>query len=174
MSGYLKDKIVYLCGPIGLSNDDGVEWRNNITPRLLKLGLKVDDPTKSTINGRGEIGNDKTYWKTLIKEQNFSQLKKEFWPIVHKDLRSVDKCDFLIVNYDALTPTVGTYDEITRAKISRKPILLKYNEEQLDYFNPWVVTWVKENELFSEWENLLKYLENEIDNGYYNSSTWTL
>lgn len=175
MSGYLKDKRVYLCGPLGCVDDDGVGWRNDLTPRLESLGLIVDDPTKSVSDeGIGEVGDDKKKFREIILREDFKELKEQFWPIVRKDLRSVDKSDFLIVNYDSLAPTVGTYDECTRASVQKKPILLKYDKNQLDTFNPWVVTWVKENEIFSSWDDLFDYLENTINKGDYASSRWTL
>jgi len=174
MTGYLKNKVVYLCGPLGAVDDDGIGWRREITPHLESLGIIVDDPTKSTASGIGEVADDKKRFRKLILNEDFATLKEQFWPIVRKDLRSVDKSDFLIVNYDAKVPTVGTYDECTRASIQKKPILLKYDKTQLDMFNPWVVTWVKKNEFFSSWEDLIDYLKNKIDNGIFSSSTWTL
>lgn len=171
---YLKNKIVYLCGPLGAVEDDGKGWRQDITPKLEKMGLIVDDPTKSTANGKGEVSDDKKYFKQLIKNEEFGKLKEEFWPIIRKDLRSVDKCDFLILNYQVGIPTIGTYEECTRAVISKKPILLKYDKNELDRFNPWVISWVKENEVFSNWNDLFDYLINKIDNRIFTSSRWTL
>lgn len=172
--GYLEGKSVYLCGPMAAEADDGKGWRELLTPHLEKMGIEVIDPTKSTANGVGEVGDDKKRFREIIKQENFSQLKKEFWPIIRKDLRAVDKADFLIVNYDATSTTVGTYDECTRASIQKKPILMKYDRNQLDVFNPWVVTWVKDGEFFPSWDKLLMYLSVYIDKGKYNSSHWTL
>jgi len=41
---FLKDKTVYLCGSISLNSNSGVEWREEITPKLLEYGLNVLDP----------------------------------------------------------------------------------------------------------------------------------
>ena len=114
---YLSGKTCYLCGPLFGENDDGVGWRQSITPILTeKYGIIVDDPTKKTANGVGEVGEDKNNFKKLIKDKKFLECKEKFWPIVRKDLRAVDKADFIIFNYVAGVPTVGTWNELVVAQ----------------------------------------------------------
>lgn len=170
---YLNGKTVYLCGPLHAEKDSGIGWREHITPKLLDYGLVVDDPTKKTVNGVGEVGDDKARFKELILQKKFQQLKEEFWPIVRKDLRSVDRSDFLIFNYVAGVPTVGTYHEIIISSQQKKPILLKYDENELDKFNPWVLTFVKSSWCFSTWEELYEELD-RVNNRQFDSSHWTL
>lgn len=174
MSGYLHGKTVYLCGSLHSEKDDGMGWRASITPDLLHYGIIVDDPCKKTaVTGVGEVGDDKAMFKQLIKERKFLELKEKFWPIVRKDLRSVDKADFLIFNYNPESPTVGTWHEIITAQNQRKPILMKYDEAQLDKFNPWVLTFVKATWCFSQWTDLFKELD-KVDDMEFDSSHWTL
>jgi hypothetical protein len=170
---YLKDKIVYLCGPIHAAIDDGMGWRNDITPKLQQLGLIVDDPCKKTANGVGEVKDDKKMFIELVKSKNYSEAKKQFYPIIRKDLRSVDKADFLIVVYDPTLHLVGTLHEIFTAHIQRKPILLWYDGKNAEKFNPWTLNFVKENMIFTNWEDMFKYLH-IIDGGNFDSSYWTL
>lgn len=171
--GYLQDKSVYLCGPLHACSNDGKDWRQLITPRLTSYDIKVEDPTKRTINGVGEVGLDKALFQNLIKEKKFSEAKEKFWPLCRADLRSVDKADFLILNYDATIPTVGSWDEVKTAVMTKKPILLKYDENQLDKFNIWVLTFIKEGCIFSTWEEMFKYLD-KVNSGIFNTSYWTL
>jgi nucleoside 2-deoxyribosyltransferase len=174
MSGYLKNKQVYLCGPMWACGDDGSTWRQKLTPTLESYGLVVEDPTKKSAFGVGEVGDDKKYFKELIAKKEFGRVKKEFWPIIRKDLRTVDKSDFLIAVYDPTIHMCGTFDEIIRARQQKKPVLFKYDESQLAYFNPWVLSWVKEEWLFSNWDDMLCYLSTKIDNRDFDSSHWTL
>lgn len=173
MTNYLKGKNCYLCGPITAVADDGVGWRNSITSSLLSFGLVVEDPTKKTVNGVGEIKDDKNYFKQLAKEKKVEQLKKEFWPIVRKDLRCVDKSDFLIFGYDPDVPMLGTIHELVIAHQQRKPILMFCAPDKLERLNPWVLTFIKTNCLFTSWEDMMTYLK-KVDNHEFDSSYWTL
>lgn len=171
--GYLQDKSVYLCGPLHGCDDDGKNWRELITPNLTAYGIHVEDPTKKTINGIGEVGLDKKNFQSLIMEKKFTHAKETFWPLCRADLRAVDKADFLILNYDPTIPTVGTWNEVTNAVGQKKPVLLKYNENQLDKFNIWVLTYIKEGCIFSTWEEMFLYLD-KVNNGIFNTSYWTI
>ena len=76
---YLKNKTVYLAGPIHAVDDDGIGWRQNIAPILAnKFGIVVDDPTKKSINGKTEVKDDKKELIDLIKKKQFSTVKENF------------------------------------------------------------------------------------------------
>ncbi len=173
--GYLLSKRCYLAGAISMDSGDGIGWRSEITPRLEEFGVIVDDPCKTTIaSGKGEIGADKAYFRGLIKERKFEQLKKEFYPIVRKDLRSVDLANFIILGHDPEIPTVGTIHEIVIAThIEKKPVLLFCPEEKLDKINPWMLTLVKKQWIFTNWDDMFKYLE-KINSGDLDTSHWVL
>ena len=170
---YLKDKTVYLAGPIHACKDDGIGWRDNITPKLQSYGLLVDDPCKKTIGGFGEVKQDKAYIKQLIKEEKWQEVKEKFYPIVRKDLRSVDKADFIVVAYDPSTSMFGTVHEIVQASHQKKPILVKYDRTTLEHFNPWIMCLIKSQWLFSEWNDMFRYLD-KINTGDTETSHWTL
>ena len=175
---YLNGKKVYLSGPIMNSNDDGVEWRQVITSRLEKdFGLEVLDPCQKHIamgdNRLNEIGESKKKFRKLIVDQNWEQVKKDFWPIVRTDLRLVDHCDFVIVDYDPTVPTVGTIHELVVATFEKKVVLLKYAENQLKDFNPWMATFVKQHHFFSKWPQMFKYLD-RVNNGELDTSYWVI
>lgn len=174
--GYLHGKSVYLCGPISFVDDDGVKWREHISPKLEAFGIKIEDPTKKTVFGVGEIKDDKDYFKKLIKERKFKECKEKFWPIVRKDLRSVDLADFLIVNFLPKIPTVGTIHEIIVAShMEKKPVLLHVSEKELDNLNPWILTFVKPQWIFTNWIDMINYLTSLDKTGpKMDSSHWTL
>lgn len=172
--GYLGDKNVYLAGPIHAVADDGIGWRDVITPKLIsRYGVTVDDPCKKTANGMGEVKDDKKMLVECIKKGDFSAVKKLFYPIVRKDLRSVDKADFIIVVYDPTVHMFGTIHEMVVAHAQRKPILLWFDKNNIEKFNPWCLTLVKDNMIFTDWDNMFTYLD-KIDGGDFDSSYWTL
>ena len=171
---YLKDKTVYLCGPVHAVSDDGAGWRDTITPDLEKLGIKVLDPCKKTTRGvMDEIGEDKKRFREMIKAEDWQSVKEQFWPIVRHDLRCVDHCDFMIVNYDTSVPMVGTIHEMVVAQSQKKVVLLKYDYKQLDDFNPWLATFIKAHHFFSEWVGLFAYLDS-VNQGVFDTSLWVI
>lgn len=171
--GYLSEKTVYLCGSMHAVADDGVKWREYITPILNKrFGILVSDPSKRiSFFNRIETKDDKQYFKNLIKEKEFVKLKDEFYPIVRKDLKEVDRADFLIVHYDPGLHIFGTIHEMIIASNEKKPILVKYDEEKLDDINPWLFTLIKANWAFSRWEDMFLYLD-EINRNNLDTSHW--
>jgi hypothetical protein len=171
--GYLEDKSVYLSGAMDMAEKDGTTWRDFIRPRLERYGLEIFDPTRKKIHKCEEVGENKTNFKKLIKEENFEELKKEFDPIARWDLRSVDKADFMIVGYIPGIPVFGTVDEIVVANMQRKPILMKYDRSKLHKFSTWAVVRIDPKHFFATWENLFSYLD-VIDSGEIDERYWTL
>ena len=169
--GYLNGKTVYLCGSIADSKDDGVGWRDAVTPILSKFGVIVDDPTKKTING--EVGSDKAHFKKLMESGDFERVKKEFFPIVRRDLRSVDKCDFVIFFYDTKAKLVGSIHELLVAHWQRKPILMFVPPQEVKDMNPWILTFIKNGCTFTNWYEMGTYLK-DVDNNVFNTSYWSL
>jgi nucleoside 2-deoxyribosyltransferase len=178
LMNYLSGKKVYLSGPIMNSSDDGVEWRKDITPVLEnRFQLEILDPCQKHIalgdNRLNEIGESKKKFRELILNENWDQVKKDFWPIVRTDLRLVDHCDFIILDHDPTIPTVGTIHELVVATFEKKVVLLKYSKDQLESFNPWMATFIKPHHFFPTWDLMWNYLE-EVDNGLKDTSYWVL
>lgn len=170
MTNYLNNKTVYLAGSIHHNDEDsGVTWREELTPRLEKFGLNVIDPCKKTLDGVGEIGDDKKILKSMISKKEFGQVRNTFFPILKSDLRCVDISHFIIVNYRPSIRHVGTIHEIVMANIEKKPILLYYPDSELIEFNPWMACLVKEQHIFDDWEKMLNYLS-DVDDGMFDTS----
>jgi len=50
VKGRLNNHRVYLAGPIDHADDDGVAWRQKLTPYLKKMGLTILDPTDKPVS----------------------------------------------------------------------------------------------------------------------------
>lgn len=173
---HLNGKSVYLSGSMHSLNDCGTSWRDDITPRLESMGITVLDPCKKIIlpqNGADEIGADKERFRKIAVAEDWKKLKEDFWPVVRYDLRCVDLANFIIFNYDASVPTIGTIHELVVATFEKKVILLKYNRSQLHLFNPWIATFIKENHFFYDWEHMFEHLE-KVDSGVRDTSLWVI
>ena len=171
---YLDNNRVYLCGAMAAYADSGVSWRKWITPVLKeKYNLTVYDPSDKKVVSAGEIAENKDKFRELIMAEKWSELKTAFAPVVHWDLRAVSKADFLIVYYDATAPSVGTYHELAWAQYDKKPILVKYDKEKLDKFNPWISCLVKPHHLFSDWEKMFEYLDEINDGKIIDTEHWS-
>ena len=168
--GYLKDKSVYLCGAINvtLEKDYGVGWRDSISSALESFGVIVLNPCK---DGAGDSEQDQIHFKALIKDRKFDQLKKEFYRVIRKDLKAVDKSDFLIFYHNPIIPTIGSIHEVINANIQKKPILVLCDEEYIDRLNPWLLTLIKPQWLFTNRMDMFKYLTS-IDSGNIDTSHW--
>jgi len=171
--GYLSGKSVYLAGPIHDVSDDGKGWRQILTPRLKEFGISVEDPTHKSIYGVGEVGDDKNLFKKLAKERKFIELKEKFWPVIRKDLRMIDKVDFIIALYSPKVKMLGTIHELVIAQNERKPILLYCEESELDELNPWILTFTKKGCFFTNWDDIINHLK-EVDKGNFDYDYWTL
>jgi nucleoside 2-deoxyribosyltransferase len=171
---YLQNKNVYLCGAMYAFANCGADWRDQITPKLLSYGIHVEDPVKKTAFEVSEVDEDKKRFRELIMKEDFVGLKEAFWPVVRKDLRCVDKADFIIFCYDnPSAPTVGTIHELVAAQSQKKPILMKYDNTKLEAFNPWIATFIKPNHFFPEWSLLFEHLD-KVNAGQFDTSLWTL
>ena len=170
---YLKGKVAYLCGALKAHPNSGIQWRNHITPHLEKLDIDILNPCSKTDSQAHEIGKQKAAFRKIIKQENWGKIKEVFWPVVRYDLRCIDKCDFVVFNYQPNIPTIGSIHELVVANFEKKPILLKYEKKDLDTFNPWITTLVKTEHFFSEWNDMIQYLQ-KVNDGTLDSSYWVL
>jgi hypothetical protein len=170
---FLKGKNCYLCGSVFGVTDDGTVWRESVSVGLAKMGINVSNPCTKKTDGSFEIGDDKKKFRNLIIQEEWAKIKEEFWPIVRYDLKSVDRADFIIINYIPDVPIIGTIHELVVANFEKKPILLKYEKSKLDQFNPWMCVFIKSHHFFSEWDDLFEYLK-EVDRGKKDTSLWVM
>ena len=169
--GYLTDKTTYLAGNIHSTsnNDYGVGWRDKITPIVEdRFKVKVINPCK---DGEGDSKQDQLYFRQLIKERKFVELKEEFYKVIRKDLKAVDKADFIIFYHNPKIPTIGTIHEVINAANQKKPVLIVCDEDNIDHLNPWLLTIIKPQWLFTTWDAMIEYLDG-VNNGKIETSHW--
>jgi hypothetical protein len=172
----LENKTTYLIGAIHSTRegDHGIKWREQITPILEnRYQIKVLDPCKISLRGFGEMNSDKdvSYFKKLIRERQYALVKEQFYWIIKKDLRCVDKSDFVIFHHDPTISTIGSMHEVINAINQKKPVLIHCEENLMDHFNPWLLTLIKPQWLFTSWDDMWKYLD-IIAEGKIDSSWW--
>lgn len=159
----LRDTRVYLCGAMSYEPDNGIEWRDALKPFLKSLGIRIFDPTNKPIDIGPERLEDRTYHKELRDAEAYDEISKVAKTIRCVDLRIVDIVDFLIVNIDISTYTVGTWEEIFLANREKKPILVhvEQSKQQAPF---WLFGTIPHQHIFSEWSDIENYLL-EIDSG---------
>lgn len=174
--GYLANRTTYLIGNIHntVENDRGVGWRDDLTPILeQRYQLQILNPCKTNLLGVGEcnVSKDQNYFHQLIHEKKYYQVKDEFWKIIRKDLRAVEKADFMIFYHNPTLPTVGSIHEVVNAYNQKKPVLIWCDEDKTEYLNPWLLTMIRHTWLFTNKDELLKYLD-KVDKNELDSSWW--
>ncbi len=130
---------IYLSGPmdflLSAEQEKQTGWRSKLRCFLKPFGAIVYDPwSKPIIVGQSGYGQNYEYssqtrakW-TFEDNQSGQQIRAElcheFYPTVHINRRMVDICDFIIAYCPTNVYSVGTVNEITRARSQNKPVLL--------------------------------------------------
>lgn len=164
--GKLKGQLIYLSGAMdSKESNGGVEWREEITPFLHKLGMGVFNPCDKPILDTKFPENNETREKimALKKAGEFDAVHEYYKQVVREDLRAVDCCHALIVYLDIRQFPCGTYNEIYLAAEQRKPILIicPYGKEEVPN---WLFGRIKHDLFFSSFEECKEYLIG-IDSG---------
>jgi len=134
--------------------------------------MRVIDPTLQKIEGISETGKHKQEFKELLKKKEFARIKELFWPILRRDLRSVDESHVLIWYYNPEEATVGTIHEVVVCShIERKPILMYVPEDKIGQISPWALTFIKPSWLFTSWKDMEEYLD-RVNKKQFDSSKW--
>ena len=129
--------IAYLSGPIENAENNGADWRNDITKWLRsKLNHKVFDPVIET---KSIIKNHNSNDFRLMKKSNPEQYKRLIRQIIKIDLDAVvNSTDYLIVKWDeSVFKGGGTHGEVTMAYWLKKPVFL-VNELPIDDVSSWI------------------------------------
>lgn len=153
----LKNQRVYLAGAIDRVADRGATWRENITPFLNSLGVKVFNPLiKPTTVGLEDyhVGLMK---KELKENHRYDELAEVMKSIRSTDLRLVDISDFIVVNLNLEHYACGTWEELSLANRSKKPILV-HIEQGKQYTPDWLFGMLPHQWFFSKWSDLTNYL----------------
>ena len=160
VKGRLNNHRVYLAGPIDHADDDGVAWRQKLTPYLKKMGLTILDPTDKPVSQcrYNEIGDEKLHIHKLKKLKRWDELRTMAKEIVLVDLRMVEVSDFMIAYIDKDIHICGTYDEIFESLRRRKPTLIVHKGGKAE-MSMWLRGKMNHNFVFDSFDELYEYLE---------------
>jgi hypothetical protein len=160
--GRLKGTRIYLAGPIDRVSDNGVGWRNSITPFLHDLGVQVFDPCNKPISIGLENAENRKYRQILKEEGKFEELAKEIKLLRIIDLRMSDLSDFLIVYINTDIHLCGTYEELFWANRLKRPILV-FCEQGIRGIPDWLFGVLPWKMFFNNLEEIKDYLQ-KLDN----------
>jgi hypothetical protein len=161
----LRNQRVYLAGAMDRVPDRGSTWRDNITPFLENLGLTVFNPIKKPCLEGNEDHETHSYKTKLKSSGQYDELAMIMKGIRAVDLRLVDISDFLIVNIDVDVHACGTYEEISLANRSKKPILI-HIEQGKSHAPDWLFGTIPHQMIFSNWDELKRYL-NQVNSSVF-------
>jgi len=149
----------YLSGSIDFSPDKGKGWRDEITPFLENMNVKVLNPLKHVFYGTDTIDTVKRPLMTkMLEEGRYDELREEMKLLVRCDLRCVDLSSFLVVNYDVSRHLCGTIEEMTVANKQVKPVLIVTANGDKKKLPSWLYGRFPSSQVFVSWEELRCYL----------------
>jgi len=149
----------YLVGPIDDVKDDGVGWRQEITPHLKEMGVTVFDPTDKPSDLGREVGPEKDRLMKLKEAGDWASLREAMKPIVHIDLRMTQKSDFIVAYLPKNAKVCGTIHEIVLAVQSKIPVLILCPGGRKTVSN-WLFGIVHYNYMHESMTSLIEHLNN--------------
>ncbi len=113
----------YLGG--NLEHTDAKPWRPILKNRLTSIGVSCLSPTETMFEG--QQAETPEFRAELLKNRELGNLQlvhESMRPIIQRDLRAIDLCDFCIFRIETDKPTWGTVHEIVVANQQKKPIFI--------------------------------------------------
>jgi nucleoside 2-deoxyribosyltransferase len=155
----LKNTRCYLAGAIEkvMDQDGGVAWREKLKLDLSCLGIQWLDPTDKPVDIAKETPESHRELQRRRSAGDIVGVQAMMYPICRIDLRMVDVADFLIVNIDPDVPTFGTHEEIGRAVLQNKPILVHLDGENAE-LPLWWYERIDPRLCFQNWGAMYNYL----------------
>lgn len=166
----LKNQQCYLIGPIDRAKDNGIEWRNQITPKLNKYGVRVLNPLEKPFNININELTVRDDINILKNEKRYSEIRK-YKSIRTVDLRMVDKSDFVIAQMSSEVFTCGSMEEIVLANSQKKPVLY-WQVDGFDKVPNWIWFMLPTKTIFENEESLLNYLDKVNNNQEEDLGRW--
>ena len=122
----------YLAGPMEFDKDTGgAKWRDAITPALDEAKIYIQDPCKTEPLCTGlSVIEAQEKFNSWISSGHYDKFDEKFKHIVQKDLRMVNRSDFIVVHLFPDTPTTGTIHEMAEAWRQKKPIYLIWKDSK--------------------------------------------
>lgn len=135
---------VYLAGRIeGIKLRDAALWRRNVSKRLIKMGLETIDPMRdiACMNLQGEM-------------ELLADLPENY--IFERDIRDLDRANYMIVKLDDYGSFVGTLCEIGYFYNQNKPIYGWRDNYYSPITHPFIQGMVTQ---FLDFDDLAEHLE---------------
>jgi hypothetical protein len=150
----------YLAGPIGVVIEKGArEWRNEMTDKLTKMGIKVLNPMGT--GGGDRLGKNRAKLKMWMENGEVEKVRAFVKNIViPPDLKMVKVCSFvtLYVPEDNGYEICGTYGEATLQFYLKKPLLIVTDRSLKPVKLPaWLIGC--STKIFSSWTEYLEYIK---------------
>lgn len=168
MSGRLAGSLIYLSGPIDRAHDEGICWREQITPFLLANDIGVLNPCAKTTFEAIEDTTMRETISSLKEQEKWAEVSEIMKPIVFYDLRMVDLASCVIVYIDPDIYSCGTWDETFTAVAQQKPVLI-ICPKGIKYVPNWMFGRIKYDMMFTSIEGCISYLK-KINSGEINPS----
>lgn len=153
----LKNNFVYLAGAMDRVDDRGKGWRNDITPFLRSMGVKIFNPLSKPFTYGTEDDETHRLKKKLKDQQDYNRLSEIMKEIRSVDLHMVDKSNFVIAYLDLDSHPCGTYEEIFWANRQKTPILIHIKQGK-QFAPDWLFGTIPHQMMFSNWDDLKRYL----------------
>ena len=170
--GVLTGSWTYLSGAIDFAKDHGTSWREEITPKLKAMGIKIIDPTKKpgdvVYESEQHIINK---YKQQEEWDKITEIAKGFRRL---DLRYTDLSDFIIVYIDTGVFSFGTIDEILTAEDQHKPIfaIVKGGKKNAPSWLFAIADW--RNEIFNNIDECVEHISKIHSGQILLSDKWVL
>lgn len=153
----LRGTRCYLSGAMDKAPDRGVQWREELTPKLVSMGVTVLDPCNKPISEFDEGPNFANVRSVFLENEQYDEVRNMMKPVRAVDLRMTDVADFLIVNLDLDIFACGTMEEIFLANRQKKPILIHCPQGKKK-LSPWLYGTMPHEMFFNTWTELFNYL----------------
>ncbi len=147
----------YLCGPMDLAKDGGIEWRAYLKKALQNLKILWFDPCCKPINIAVETPEVRAMMAQWKQNGEFDRFGQAMRPIASVDLRLVHISDFLVVNLDLDIHAAGTYEEFTWANQQKKPIITRCAQGKKNAPS-WLFARIPHQMIFSTWDEVVDYM----------------
>lgn len=169
----LNKSYCYLGGNLE-NTEDALLWRQKLTEKLSKIGVKCLDPTTKMFQDQiAETEEERMKVKAWRENGEFDKVHIFMKEVIRRDLRAVDLAYFTIFKLEPSKPTWGTVHEIVLASQQRKPVLLLIDNKKNTPI--WLMGMINMDFVFESIDELIDYLE-RIDTGLepIDSKYWKL
>jgi len=157
-----KNAKVYLSGPIEGADDDGVKWRQHLTPKLQELSFTILDPLEKESQHIVDNKTPKEACYSFKRSGHWDQFMRVMSPIIQEDMDLVKQADFVIVYWNTQIHSYGTMCEIWEAYTSHKPVLMVLHGNKSDVSSWLLCTVLTYGIIFNSFNQLINFIKEKV------------